>query len=81
MKKILQFLVAVSVFVGFRLCSKDSFHDKYKEEFLSSCGEDEKCIEFADSKKWESCFEDSFTLGRRSTFNESSFMSCAGFIK
>ncbi len=81
MKRVLQFLAAVIVLTGIRYCSKDSFHDKFKAEYLSTCEDDEKCIHFANSTLFESCFEEAFTLGKRSTFNEMTFFSCAETVQ
>lgn len=75
MSNFIKFLAILSLAIGVRVYSKSSSHDDIKTQLLTACEDNERCLD-AVNTKYDSCFDNAYTMGRRSRFNEDQFMKC-----
>lgn len=75
MKKLIQIIILIAFAVGLRLYYKSSSQDELKDVLIKSCDANEECVTRIE-EKYDACYEDSYKLGRRSTFDEDKFVSC-----
>jgi len=74
MKRFATFALVILGVTGLKFYNKSSLHDDLQKALVEACPDD-KCITHIEDR-FESCFENSYTLGRRSQFNEENFNRC-----
>jgi hypothetical protein len=77
MSNVIKFLAILSLAIGVRVYSKSSNHDDIKNQILAACEDNQRCVD-AVNEKYESCFDNAYSMGRRSHFNEDQFLKCMG---
>lgn len=75
MIKVIKFLAIIIVAIAIRVYGKSSSHDDIKEQLTTACQGRETCLE-AVNEKYDGCFDNAYTIGRHSRFDQDQFTAC-----